>query len=157
MTIGFIPTLEFNQDYTPPPFTGPFPSNYLEPAHFYATCLYHNTKRYITTQYNSASSRSTGELLMKFLPLVYFGQTAAYELHVFCGHTDYALKFPDLRELRGNMLDLIHSIHAVLTPQQSVDCMKPDKEVYLINGNQCSMAYMDHAVGVESFVTPLLI
>ena len=39
ITTGFIPALEYNQDYTPTPFNGTFSSNYLKPATFYTMCL----------------------------------------------------------------------------------------------------------------------
>ena len=47
ITTGFIPALEYNQDYTPTPFSSTFSSNYLELVTFYAMCLYTNAKRYL--------------------------------------------------------------------------------------------------------------
>jgi hypothetical protein len=139
-TTGFIPATESNSDYTPPPFSGVFPPQYLEPANFYATCLYNNHRRYLE---DSTGQSSTTELLTRFPAPVYFGRTSAYELHVYRGSTNYRLTLPVLRQLRGDALTLIHAIHALLTPHQAAECLEEDIQVLFVDGNTCAEVHLN--------------
>ena len=68
----------------------------------------------------------TSEVLIKYPPPIYFGKTIAYELYIYCGNTDYASKLLELIELCSNTINLMHTIHAVLTFHQSAKCLCMD-------------------------------
>ena len=140
ITTGFIPALEYNQDYTPMPFSGTFSSNYLEPATFYTTCLYTNAKRCLD---NITSISSKCELMAKYPVPIYFRRTSGYELHVYRGHTRYGTNLPELQKLRADALNLMHALHVVLTPHQAAECLDDDIQVYFIDGNTCTSVYLN--------------
>ena len=140
ITMGFILALEYNQDYTPMLFSGTFSSNYLEPATFYARCLYTNVKRYLN---NITSISSKSELMAKYPTPIYFGCTSGYELHVYRSHTHYGTNLHKLQKLRADALNLMHALHAVLTPHQAAGCLDNDIQVYCIDGNTCTSVYLN--------------
>jgi hypothetical protein len=82
--------------------------------------------------------------MSKYPTPVYFGHTSGYKLHVYHGPTQYDLALPELQKLRADVLDLIHMIHAVLTPHQATKCLKEDCAVVFLNHSeflqQCTLS-----------------
>ena len=132
-TTRFQPPQEHNSDYHPLPFDGGFSENYVDAAIYYAKCLHKNLKSY---QRLLCDKNGTVQsyMLTSYPPSVYFGRTTTYELHVYRANTDYHAHIKDLRQFCADVYNFLHALHAVLTPEQSTECMKSDMLLLTFDG-----------------------
>ena len=133
---------EYNTSYHPSPFTGTYPRNYVEAAMHYTTQFHDNLTQYLKEMMNDTETTKDSKLLLRYPPSIYFGRTPVYELWVFRAHIDYLRLLPKLRRFRTDAYNLLHTIHAVLTPQQAAECQEDEVYILLLDGTTCTPAYI---------------
>ena len=72
--------------------------------------------------------------ITSYPPSVYFGRTTAYKLHMYCADMDYHACIKDLHCFHADMYNLLHTLHAILTLEQSTECMKSDMLLLAFDG-----------------------
>ena len=150
---------EHNGDYHPLPFDGGFSENYIDAAIYYAKCLHKNLKAYQHLLYDKDRTVRS-DMLTSYPPSVYFGRTAAYELHVYRADTDYHARIEDLHRFHADVYNFLHTLHAILTLEQSAECMKSDMLLLAFDGVTSAPVFVhqgesfqQHAPSANPFLT----
>ena len=69
--------------------------------------------------------------MLMYYPLsIYFGYTAAYELHVLCFQIDHCCHLMDLHQFYTDAYSMLHAVLAVLTLLQAFDYLQEARELH---------------------------
>ena len=110
----------------------------------YAMQFHDNLTQYVKEMMNDTKTTKNSQLLLCYLPSIYFGCTPVYELWVFHTHIDYLHLLPELCKFRTDAYNLLHAVHAILTPQQAAECQEDKVYILLLDGTTCTPAYVHH-------------
>jgi hypothetical protein len=92
-TTCFPPPFEYNLDYQPCSPNSYYADPYLDAAQFYTANLIKELHTY-QEELCDRDGKSCSEILMCYPPSIYYGRTAAYELHVYRADVDYRHSLP---------------------------------------------------------------
>jgi hypothetical protein len=130
----------------PSPFSAPHSLSYSEPPlPFTGTYKYANVKHALACaetideelealNYCDLGACIAVDQLLKRPPSIYYCQEDSYALHVPRGHIPFKTLYPDYRRIRRLHTDLLQATHAVLTPQQSLECQQETIYAILVEG-----------------------
>ncbi|KIJ06603.1 hypothetical protein PAXINDRAFT_20210 [Paxillus involutus ATCC 200175] len=130
----------------PSPFSAPHSLSYSEPplpftgSYNYANvksalaCAEHIDEELDMLNYCDLGTCVAADQLQKRPPSIYYCQEDSYTLHVPRGHIPFKDLYSDYRRIRRLHTDLLQATHAVLTPQQSLECQQETIYAILVEG-----------------------
>ncbi|KAN0078445.1 hypothetical protein V8E55_010502 [Tylopilus felleus] len=75
---------------------------------------------------------------LRFPPSIYYSRLSNYPLRILRAKKDTSYRIWDLRRIHAQVNGLLHSIHAMLTPQQAAECLHQDISILVADGNLCA-------------------
>ncbi|KAN0093388.1 hypothetical protein V8E55_004172, partial [Tylopilus felleus] len=76
---------------------------------------------------------------LHFPPSIYYSRLPNYPLRILRTKKDTSYCIWDLHHICVQVNGLLHSIHAMLTPQQVAECLCQDISILVTDGNLCAL------------------